>query len=174
MKVYQTDFDGFYIGETTAQESPLEPGVFLIPGGAYKAKPPSLSNGETAQIVDGAWVVIPAPPAPEVVPEPTAAELLAAERAAKSMSKVQFLNEVATRGILTDADAIAAAKGEWPTAMASFLDLLTAPQKRDVQIAWSASSQVDRMDTFLLTFASWLLPAAETETTMDAIFGIGA
>ena len=107
-----------------------------------------------------------------VVPDPAVA--LAAARAVAFMSKMRFLNDVAARGILTDADAIGAAKGEWPSAMASFLDLLTASQKRDVQIAWSASTQVDRMDPFLLIFASWLLPAAETETTMDAIFGIGA
>ncbi|WLE59283.1 phage tail protein [Burkholderia plantarii] len=38
--VYQTDRAGMYIGITEADDSPLEPGVFLIPAGAVEAAPP--------------------------------------------------------------------------------------------------------------------------------------
>jgi hypothetical protein len=40
MIVYQTDRDGWYVGTITADESPLEPGVYLIPAGAYADPPP--------------------------------------------------------------------------------------------------------------------------------------
>lgn len=42
MKIaYQTDSAGMWIGETIADESPLEPDVFLIPAGATLTPPPT-------------------------------------------------------------------------------------------------------------------------------------
>ena len=38
--VFQTDRAGHYTGQTEADESPLEPDVFLIPAGAVEAAPP--------------------------------------------------------------------------------------------------------------------------------------
>lgn len=38
--VYQADHQGFYVGQVPADESPLEPGVFLLPGGAVETQPP--------------------------------------------------------------------------------------------------------------------------------------
>ena len=38
--VYQYNLSGLYVGTTIADESPLEPGVFLIPGGAVEIAPP--------------------------------------------------------------------------------------------------------------------------------------
>lgn len=43
--VYQLDEKGFYLGETDAQESPLEPGVFLMPGGCVDKAPPKCKAG---------------------------------------------------------------------------------------------------------------------------------
>ncbi len=43
--VYQLDEKGFYLGETNAQESPLEPGVFLMPGGCVDKAPPKCKKG---------------------------------------------------------------------------------------------------------------------------------
>lgn len=40
MIAYQSDHDGWYAGTVEADESPLEPGVFLLPGGAVWAAPP--------------------------------------------------------------------------------------------------------------------------------------
>lgn len=37
---------GEYLGTGTADESPLEPGVFLIPGGAVNAEPPVVEPGK--------------------------------------------------------------------------------------------------------------------------------
>lgn len=40
--VFQTDTAGHFIGVTVADESPMEPGVFLMPRGCVDAQPPSL------------------------------------------------------------------------------------------------------------------------------------
>lgn len=63
-----------YVGESEADESPLEPGVFLIPAHATELAPPKAQAGKVRAFEAGAWVqrVIPVPPAP---PEPTPAEL---------------------------------------------------------------------------------------------------
>lgn len=38
--VYQTNHNGLYVGTVEAEESPLDPGVFLIPGGCVEVPPP--------------------------------------------------------------------------------------------------------------------------------------
>ena len=65
MIVYQTNTNGIFVGATEADESPLEPGVFLIPGGCVEQEPPALAEGEQARWIDGAWLVEPVPPPPE-------------------------------------------------------------------------------------------------------------
>ncbi len=65
MIVYQTNANGVFIGETEADESPLEPGVFHIPGGCVEQAPPAFGEGERARWAEGAWLVEPVPPAPE-------------------------------------------------------------------------------------------------------------
>jgi hypothetical protein len=73
---YQTDADGFFTGTAQADLSPLEPGVWLVPGGCVEVEPPSLTEGQKAQWVNGAWVVVSPPPEPdpESEPEPTLEE----------------------------------------------------------------------------------------------------
>lgn len=39
--VYQTNYSGLFIGKTLADESPLQPGVFLIPAGCVEQAPPT-------------------------------------------------------------------------------------------------------------------------------------
>ena len=43
--VYQLDSKGFYVGPTEAHESPLEPGVFMVPGGCIEKAPPKWKEG---------------------------------------------------------------------------------------------------------------------------------
>ncbi|MDP9783464.1 DUF4376 domain-containing protein [Pseudomonas fluorescens] len=57
--VYQTDHLGLFVAEVMADESPLEPGVYMIPGGCVEIPPPAVPehkaawwNGQAWQLVD--------------------------------------------------------------------------------------------------------------------------
>jgi hypothetical protein len=71
MIAYQTSETGRYVGTVVCDESPLEPGVFLLPRGAVTVAPPSLSGREFAVWDGSAWLVDVDPPEPEPEPEPT-------------------------------------------------------------------------------------------------------
>ena len=62
---------GALLGESTADESPLEPDIWLIPAHATTTTPPAVEDGEQALWIDGDWQVQPIPePEPEPEPEP--------------------------------------------------------------------------------------------------------
>ena len=69
MIVYQTDKDGVYLGPVQADESPLEPGVFLIPSGCVEAQPPAIPTGFLARWVSDSWVLEELPEPDPLVPE---------------------------------------------------------------------------------------------------------
>lgn len=58
--VSQLDEDGCYCCPTIAEESPLEPGVFLIPGGAVDMTPPNLEPGKAYKLNSegSGWVAV--------------------------------------------------------------------------------------------------------------------
>lgn len=58
--VYQLDPDGKYIGAALADESPLEPGVFLIPAGCVTVQPPIAKPGFDLYCVNGVWKYVKA------------------------------------------------------------------------------------------------------------------
>jgi hypothetical protein len=68
--VCQLDPEGYFAYTTVADESPLEPGVFLIPGSCVDANEPVVPDGMRARWSDG-WVLEELPPPPEPLPEPT-------------------------------------------------------------------------------------------------------
>lgn len=73
MKIFNYDaFNGQFISETDADESPLEPGVFLIPAFATEIQPPE-QEGYNAHFIDGDWQLV-AIPQPVI---PTEEELIA-------------------------------------------------------------------------------------------------
>lgn len=69
-EVYQTDQSGFFVGVVAADESPLEPGVFLIPAGCVETPPPELPEGMAARWVNDKWVLEAILVAPASPPEP--------------------------------------------------------------------------------------------------------
>ena len=79
MQVYQTDYEGFYVGPTVADADPLDERVWLIPAGCVIKAPPALLEGQRAQFFNGTWVVVDPEPAPEPVEQlpPTKADLQA-------------------------------------------------------------------------------------------------
>lgn len=54
--VYQLDEHGYFINEIHADESPLEPGVFLIPAGCTELEPPAVVQGKSLRLVANTWV----------------------------------------------------------------------------------------------------------------------
>lgn len=77
MKIYNFHSkSGVFLGSSDADESPLEPGVFLVPANATVNAPPAVADGQQALWRDGAWIVEPIPePEPEPQPEPIPALL---------------------------------------------------------------------------------------------------
>ena len=76
---------GVYISTEPAVESPLEPGVYLVPANATTTPVPLAPAGQQAIWKDGAWTVTlipplqpdePATPVPPVAPLPPAAPTL--------------------------------------------------------------------------------------------------
>lgn len=66
--VYLFDGAGKFTGQYEAQESPLEPGVFIAPSISTEVAPPQLQAGEHAQWDGAAWVVhapVPSPVDPQ-------------------------------------------------------------------------------------------------------------
>jgi hypothetical protein len=64
--VFQYDVSGAFIGTTLADESPLEPGVWIMPARTTDVEPPACADDELPQWNGVGWHVIPRPPAPSV------------------------------------------------------------------------------------------------------------
>lgn len=56
--VYQTDSNGLFIGTATADESPLEPGVYLVPAGCVEVPPPEIPKLKAAFWDGSAWRLV--------------------------------------------------------------------------------------------------------------------
>ena len=84
MNSYGYDRDsGEYTGPVKAWESPLEPGVYLLPANATFEQPPAPLEGSFRKWNGSAWVyeLIPVAPTP---PPPTIEELAASARAQRN------------------------------------------------------------------------------------------
>lgn len=65
--VCQLDHLGYFMGVTEADESPLEPGVYHLPGGCVEIDAPVFEHeNQVARLENGEWVI-------EDLPEPAAA-----------------------------------------------------------------------------------------------------
>lgn len=100
--VYQLDANGVFVGENVADESPLEPGVFLIPGRCVETSPPPHIEGKFRAMVDGAWKYFSIALAPT---EGEEAPLSPEQLAAKALSQRDFLLSVAALRIAPLQDA---------------------------------------------------------------------
>jgi len=61
-QVSQLNQDGYFVGVTTADPSPLEPEVYLIPGGCIDEPAPTIPEGKRAKWDNGQWVFKGIPP----------------------------------------------------------------------------------------------------------------
>ena len=78
-KAYQTDAAGMLVGDTIADESPMEPGVFLVPKGATLTPPPiEWAEDKWPRWNGFKWELVAKPTIPEKqTPEQKLAEFLA-------------------------------------------------------------------------------------------------
>ena len=57
--VYQTDSEGYYVGEEVAFDDPLTPGAVLIPAGCVVDAPPQAGQNQIVKREGGAWTLVP-------------------------------------------------------------------------------------------------------------------
>lgn len=110
--VSQLDAAGVFIGATVADADPLEPGSFLVPGGAVDAAPPEVPPGHVARWA-GEWVFEPVPVEPVQPPPapPTHAQLVAQTLAATRVERQPIIS------VLDGLQSSALAKGDSATAL---------------------------------------------------------
>lgn len=70
MLAYQYDIHGMYIGSVEADESPLEPGVYLIPARSTLIAPPEHNESQTPVWNGADWSLLDNPSAPVVTSTP--------------------------------------------------------------------------------------------------------
>ncbi len=160
--VYQTNAAGLFVGEVLADESPLEPGAWLIPGGCSEEPPPQVGDGEVARLIDGAWVVEAVPAAPtSAEPDPIPA----------SITRRQCAAEMFARGMITGAEAVAMTATATPPAMIEAeLSALSEPDQTFARIDFAAGSYA-RGNTLLVGLMTAL---GETTETIDSFFRFAA
>lgn len=112
-QVVQLDKDGYFFGMAVADESPLEPGVFLIPGCCIDTAAPVVPEGKRAKW-EGTWVFEDIPQ-PEVEPEyiPTYAD----KRVAEYPPMADYLDGIVKGDqaqVQTYIDACLAVKAKYP------------------------------------------------------------
>jgi len=105
-QVIQLDDDGYFAGLTTADESPLEPGVFLMPAGAVDAPAPAVPEGQRAKW-NGSWVFEDIPQ-PEPEPVEPYVDTYADKRAAEYPPMADYIDGV-VKGDQAQIDAYIAA-----------------------------------------------------------------
>lgn len=75
---YQFDVAGLLVGVTDADESPLEPGVFLLPARCtFKAPPNNVPDGKWPRWTGSKWQLVNRPVAEAAEPENSLAKLQA-------------------------------------------------------------------------------------------------
>ena len=97
------------------------------------------------------------------------AEVLAAARAAASMSRSDFLLAVIRAGILPASDAGPAARGEIPPSLVPVFAAMPAEVHLEAVVRWGAATVIARLDPILGLLAEALNVTPEQ---LDALFGI--
>ena len=96
--VSQLDSAGYFMGQVVADESPLEPGVFLIPRGAIDVPAPAIPAGKAARWVAGSWVFVDPPQdEPESQPPNPADQI---RQAIRDIERESLMNRTVREDIL--------------------------------------------------------------------------
>lgn len=106
---------GAYLGATAADESPLEPGVWLVPAYATLQAPPAIPPGHAARWDGSAWEV-------EALPPPAGATL-EEQRATQDLALARDCAAAITAGVTCEA---LGAPHYYPTSVTDQLNLVGA------------------------------------------------
>ena len=111
----QLDHEGFFIGQETAFESPLEQGKYLMPAGCIDATAPTnIPTGKRARWTGSAWAL-------EYAPGQSPAEILEASKQTASSATAALTNTARER--IAKASHYLQASG-WPVKLAAAQDVL--------------------------------------------------
>jgi len=104
--VSQLDDAGYFVGAAVADQSPLEPGVFLIPGGCVDVAPPAVQSGTRARWVMGGWQFESDATEPDTEPAP---ETIEQWRSRAVVSRFQARAALHEAGKLAEVEALMSA-----------------------------------------------------------------
>ena len=154
---YSPSEQGFF--DTQNHKSIPSDGI-EISSAEHEAILAGLENGQIVEIINGRPVAMDRP-----APDP--AQVLAAWRDTKTIPRTQFCLNCKRAGLLSGAEAISAARGEWPSTFAAAL--IGLPMDADeAQIIWAALSEVHRNDPVLEEIRVF---KNLTHEEVDALFG---
>ena len=88
-------------------------------------------------------------------------------RASAKTTRAAFCIAIARAGIVTAQDAIAAAKGDWPTAFDAALAGLPTQAQTEARITWAAVTEIDRTHPLIGVVQAFL---RLTDDQTDALF----
>lgn len=107
-----------------------------------------------------------------VVFDLTTAELNAVReewRETASLPRADFVNAAADAGLLTDDEAIEAAKGGWPASFDAALTSLDTAGKRRAKVLWASVIDIHRNADLIGLIIASTIPL--TATQVDTLFG---
>ena len=88
-------------------------------------------------------------------------------RATASASRAAFCIAIARAGIVTPANALAAAKGDWPAEFDEALTGMSAEAQTDARITWAAAATIERLHPLVHVMQDFL---TLTDDQADALF----
>ena len=127
--------------------------------------PNATEEAEIGHQFDGATFAPKVPTVEEQVAE------LAEWRSKATLSRRQFCIAAYRAGLLSEADAVLAAKGEWPASFDAALVGLPANVVTEAKIEWASVSEIRRSAPLLETVRQ---SAGVTEDVLDTMFGYQA
>lgn len=145
--VSQLNSVGYFVGPVVADESPMEPGVFLIPGGAVDAPPPNIPAGKVALWQGWAWAFV-------LPPDEVQEENPPIDGVPQSVTMRQARLALLGAGLLDSVNAAIAA-------------ITDATQQQAAEIEWEYAQTVDRASPFTQQLASGL---GLTSEQLDSLF----
>lgn len=149
--VSQLNAQGYFTGPVIADESPLEQGVYLIPGGAIDVPPPTVPSGKVALRQGNSWVFVLPPESPET-PPPVAG-------VPQSVTRFQALAALHLAGHLPAVQAI-----------------MAAPETSVIaKLAWDNALSFERSSPTLLMLAAAIgMTSQDLDDLFTAAAGIAA